>query len=209
MRQVIYKLLLALACLAPLAVRAQTVPSLPELFYGTAPGTEGSEVDAFANNLFIASTTLSGGTYGYAPHLLLIEASPGAVVTFEVAGAKASQSAPFSSGAITRLDLGDSTTAQSQSSIDDVPSTDSIAVIPGLSTTMRPAAPSTSVQKVPTLPPRPLQYDLTGDRKVNANDLGYLLAHWGANGAHTPADINKDGVTNVLDFTLLIAHWSL
>ncbi|MFM8731274.1 MAG: hypothetical protein ACKOGJ_01940 [Phycisphaerales bacterium] len=46
--------------------------------------------------------------------------------------------------------------------------------------------------------------DLNGDRAVDGNDLGLLLAGWGNAGA---TDLNADGVTDGNDLGLLLAAW--
>jgi hypothetical protein len=45
--------------------------------------------------------------------------------------------------------------------------------------------------------------DLDGDGVVNVVDFLLLLADWGAPGG----DINGDGTTDILDFLLLLAGW--
>lgn len=51
----------------------------------------------------------------------------------------------------------------------------------------------------PTLPA-----DLNGDGRVDAADLGLLLAAWGRDGA---SDINGDGTTDAADLGMLLAAW--
>ncbi|MFM8697580.1 MAG: plastocyanin/azurin family copper-binding protein [Phycisphaerales bacterium] len=53
-------------------------------------------------------------------------------------------------------------------------------------------------------PPSP---DLNGDGVVNGNDLGQLLAAWGATGG--PADLNQDGAVNGDDLGILLGAWTV
>jgi hypothetical protein len=48
--------------------------------------------------------------------------------------------------------------------------------------------------------------DLTGDCRVDSQDLAILLASWGGRG---PADLSGDGVVNSQDLALLLAAWGL
>ena len=52
-------------------------------------------------------------------------------------------------------------------------------------------------------PPSP---DLNGDGVVNGDDLGQLLAAWGAAGG--PADLNLDGTVNGDDLGILLGAWT-
>jgi len=53
-------------------------------------------------------------------------------------------------------------------------------------------------------PPSP---DLNGDGAVNGDDLGLLLAAWGATGG--PADLNLDGAVNGDDLGILLGAWTV
>jgi hypothetical protein len=53
-------------------------------------------------------------------------------------------------------------------------------------------------------PPSP---DLNGDGVVNGDDLGLLLAAWGATGG--PADLNSDGSVNGDDLGILLGAWTV
>ena len=53
-------------------------------------------------------------------------------------------------------------------------------------------------------PPSP---DLNGDGVVNGDDLGQLLAAWGATGG--PADLNSDGSVNGDDLGILLGAWTV
>jgi hypothetical protein len=49
--------------------------------------------------------------------------------------------------------------------------------------------------------------DLNGDGVVDGNDLGILLAAWGAGTG--PADLNRDGAVDGNDLGILLAAWTL
>ena len=49
--------------------------------------------------------------------------------------------------------------------------------------------------------------DLNGDGVVNGDDLGLLLAAWGATGG--PADLNDDGSVNGDDLGILLGDWTV
>jgi hypothetical protein len=52
--------------------------------------------------------------------------------------------------------------------------------------------------------------DITGDGRVDAADLGVLLAVWNTDGGTIPeADINRDGTVNASDLGLLLGSWGL
>ncbi|HVW82329.1 MAG TPA: hypothetical protein VHC68_00010 [Candidatus Paceibacterota bacterium] len=187
MSRAISSALLALALALPAGASAAAVPVIPELFWGTAPGRVGSEIDALVGGRVVASTTLAGGTYGRAPHLLLVSAAqPGEPITFAIGGAAARQSARFESGAITELDLA-------------LPPGSASSTAPGNAN--GPAAGSTT--------PQERDYDLDGDRRVDRRDLAFLLARWGLAGLLDPADLDGDGTVGLSDFNLLLLHFSL
>jgi hypothetical protein len=50
------------------------------------------------------------------------------------------------------------------------------------------------------------QADVTGDCKVNVNDLLRVINEWGK--TTSPADINQDAIVNVLDLYLVIENWT-
>jgi hypothetical protein len=50
----------------------------------------------------------------------------------------------------------------------------------------------------------PLPADFTGDGAVNGDDLGQMLAGWGAAGL---CDLNLDGVVDGVDLGKLLASW--
>jgi hypothetical protein len=56
-----------------------------------------------------------------------------------------------------------------------------------------------------TIVPPPCPADLDGDGVVNVIDLLQLLGAWGT--ADPTADINGDGIVNVLDLLELLAAW--
>ncbi len=92
--------------LLPLSVRA--APALPAQFYGAATG-EGSVVTASINGVIVASTTVTGGAYGYAPKLFLItdpnNDREGSTITFANDGAVIMPTAQFINGSLTRIDF--------------------------------------------------------------------------------------------------------
>jgi hypothetical protein len=54
-----------------------------------------------------------------------------------------------------------------------------------------------------------LQGDFNNDGLVNAQDMGELLADWGAASFKpNPHDINNDGIVNSQDLALLVNNWS-
>ena len=70
--------------------------------------------------------------------------------------------------------------------------------------TTTPIAPTPTPNPSPT-PPMKLLGDINSDGHVNVLDLSLLLAHWGS--ADTASDINHDGTVNVLDMSLLLSNW--
>jgi hypothetical protein len=195
MSRAISSLLAAAAFAAAWPALAQAAaPGVPELFYGSAPGRVGSEIDAIERGAVVASTTLGGGTYGAAPRLLLVPdpqgSGSGAIVTFSIGGIAARERARFENGAITKLDLTLPERAATSSGEDSGSQ----------------GAPASST------PPRArpdAAYDLTGDGRVDYRDLARLLARWGLVGLLDPADLDGDGTVGLLDFNQLIFHFSL
>ncbi len=47
--------------------------------------------------------------------------------------------------------------------------------------------------------------DITGDNKIDIQDLSYLLSHW--NSTDQLADLNHDGKVNTLDLSMLLSNW--
>ena len=48
--------------------------------------------------------------------------------------------------------------------------------------------------------------DLNGDGKVNLVDFSIMLAHWATK--YAPADLNNDGTVNLPDLSILLSHWT-
>ncbi len=48
--------------------------------------------------------------------------------------------------------------------------------------------------------------DLNGDGKVNLVDFSIMLAHWGTD--YAPADLNGDGKVDLPDLSIMLAHWT-
>ena len=48
--------------------------------------------------------------------------------------------------------------------------------------------------------------DLNGDGKVNLVDFSIMLAHWGTN--YAPADLNGDGTVDLPDLSILLFNWT-
>ncbi len=89
------------------------VPGIPHRFYGSvtyngAPAPDGMTVSAKINNVEVASTTTSGGRYGYDPVFYVDNPNndrSGKTISFFVNGIDTGQTAIFQSGASTKLDL--------------------------------------------------------------------------------------------------------
>ncbi|MCA9291908.1 MAG: hypothetical protein KDA25_12320 [Phycisphaerales bacterium] len=56
------------------------------------------------------------------------------------------------------------------------------------------------------LVPRRIPGDVTADCRVNARDLAEVLADWGL--SDSPADLNRDGIVDSNDLTLVLEAWS-
>ncbi|MDO8516252.1 MAG: hypothetical protein Q7S28_03315 [bacterium] len=52
----------------------------------------------------------------------------------------------------------------------------------------------------------PAATDINGDGKTNLIDFSILLFHWGK--AYPPADFNHDGIVNLVDFSILLFNWT-
>ena len=65
----------------------------------------------------------------------------------------------------------------------------------------------TSMQGTIAVTQPPPSADLNGDGVVNGDDLGLLLAAWGATGG--PADLNSDGSVNGDDLGILLGAWTV
>lgn len=194
----------------PLPCSASAGPGIPEAFHGRVAGAFGARVSAIMNGSVVASTTIeAGGVYGYAPALFFVpdpdDSRSGALVAFAVDGVLTGQEALFTNGALTELDLavpGTSTAATSSNAT----STTSTGELPletaraGDSTTPGIASPLQRVLR--------RRYDLTANHKVDLSDFAYMLANWGEEGRGTAADINGDGIVDLIDLSLLLGHWS-
>ena len=89
------------------------VPGVPHQFYGTvtlnsAPAPDGTSVVAKINGIDVASTTTSGGKYGYDPVFYIEDPSSvrtGSTIKFYVNGIDTGQTFIFSTAGITLLNL--------------------------------------------------------------------------------------------------------
>ena len=91
------------------------VPSPPHWFYGSvningSPAPDGTTVTARINGIDVASTTTSGGKYGYVNPLFYVpdtdpSTRPGETISFFVNGVDTGQTAIFLTGGYTKLDL--------------------------------------------------------------------------------------------------------
>lgn len=97
--------------LAPVqAVLADAPPGIPHQFYGTVKNNgalvgAGYTVSAKVGSTELASTnTDASGKYGW-NEIFYVNADPGATIEFYVNGVKAAQTATFSAGSVTALDL--------------------------------------------------------------------------------------------------------
>lgn len=91
---------------------AYAVPGIPHQFYGSvavngAPA-DGALIVAKINNIEVARTTSSNGTYGYDPYIFYVPdpngTNSGKTIDFYLSGTKVASKA-FETGATTRLDL--------------------------------------------------------------------------------------------------------
>ncbi len=103
-------ILLTLSLILVPVVLAEAPPGIPQQFSGTvrnngAPVGAGYTVSARVGSIELASTTTdASGRYG-SSELFYFSADQGATIDFYVNGVKTQQTATFSSGAITALDL--------------------------------------------------------------------------------------------------------
>jgi hypothetical protein len=90
------------------------IPGIPHAFKGSvtvngAPAPDGTTVTAKINGIEVASTTTSGGTYGYPAGTFYVSdpqnTRSGDTVNFFVNGVDTGESAIFCNGCITELDL--------------------------------------------------------------------------------------------------------
>ena len=171
---------------------ALAAPGIPEAFYGSTNGS--GEVDALIGGVVVASTTASGGRYGYAPHLLIVPdpggTRSGTQVSFTVGGVEVGQGTTFTNGAIVRFDL--TLPETSSASVGAAPTISSVSGGPI----------ATSSFHFPKLV-IPTNFDLTGDRRFDLADLTALLGMWGI-APFSPADFNRDGVVDLYDFNQLL-----
>lgn len=110
MRRQIYNLAVLIFCVGVLPCTAYAQPGIPEEFYGSANVATGTILTAFINGVAVASTTVeSENVYGYAPTLFLVPDSNGTeageTISFKIDGQSVPQTASFTNGAITELDL--------------------------------------------------------------------------------------------------------
>jgi hypothetical protein len=89
------------------------IPGIPHQFYGSVTyngqsAPDGLSVVAKINGVEVASTTTSGGRYGYSPIFYVedpMSDRSGKTINFFVNGVDTGQTAVFQNGGITRLDL--------------------------------------------------------------------------------------------------------
>jgi len=106
-------MLAAFATLLVLTSAAFAYPGTPNAFYGSVtingqPAPDGAAVDARINGAVVASTTVSGGKYGYDPAFYVADPNntmPGRTISLFVNGVDSGKSSAFCNGCVTNLDL--------------------------------------------------------------------------------------------------------
>ncbi len=53
-----------------------------------------------------------------------------------------------------------------------------------------------------------LPSDVNGDNHINIDALLWVIWHWGPTGGHTIADLNSDGMVDMLDLLLALSNWT-
>ena len=198
----------------PVFAFAQT-PGLPHQFFGAVKFTDGAAVpngmtvEAKINGSVMGSSVTANGDYGYNPNLLFAAdnqgVNAGKTVEFYISGTKANETATFTNGNSSQLNL----------------------TIPALVPTLSPTPTPTPVpgggggggggginNPTPTPTPQILgtsikKGDANNDGKVDILDFNTLMVNWGSASANNPADFNGDNKVDILDFNLLMVNWSL
>lgn len=195
-----FGVLTVVGLIVPLVVFAQG-PGIPHQFYGTvvfeSGGTpNGLTVEAKINDIVVGSSTTSGGNYGYNPNLFLAldsqNVNNGKTVKFFVAGVEADQTALFSNGKSTQLNL-------------VLPGS---ALVTSTNSSGGGGGGSAITLTTPTLPlsEAAKKVDGNNDGKIDVLDFNLLMINWGSEGV--VADFNGDGKVDVLDFNALMIHWT-
>jgi hypothetical protein len=103
----------ALIFVMALGTVAFAVPMQPHQFYGSvainsAPAADGSTIDAKIDGITAATTTTEGGRYGYSPIFYVPDPNgnrAGRIVSFYVNGVNTGETAIFTNGLSTRVNL--------------------------------------------------------------------------------------------------------
>jgi hypothetical protein len=185
--------------LLPVLAFAQQGPSLPHQFFGSVNYTNGAApnglvVEAKINGAVVGSSVTANGKYGYNPNLLFAldnnGVNAGKTVEFYVSGIKANETAVFTNGASTQLNL----------TIPASSGSGSTGGGGGIITPSTPASPlSAAAQKV----------DANKDGKIDVLDFNALMVNWGKTGTGNTADFNSDGKVDIIDFNMLMINWTL
>jgi hypothetical protein len=208
--------LISIGLFLPVFAFAQT-PSLPHQFFGTVNFTNGAApnglaVEARITSTVVGSSITANGNYGYnsnpnpenAKNLLVAldnqGVNAGKTIEFYVSGIKANETAIFTNGDSSRLNL--TIPAAIPAPPAPIPTLQEALVVAGggvtTTTTISTSPLSATAQKV----------DANKDNKIDKYDFSLMMANWGKAGSNV-ADFNGDNKVDKYDFALLMANWSI
>lgn len=204
--------LISIGLFLPVFAFAQT-PSLPHQFFGTVNFTNGAApnglaVEARITGTVVGSSITANGNYGYNPNpnpenaknlLLALDnqgVNEGKTIEFYVSGVKANETAIFTNGNSSRLNLTIPAAIPAPTPIPTPPGGASGGVGGVTPTTTSPL--NAAAQKV----------DANKDGKIDKYDFSLMMANWGKTGSNV-TDFNGDNKVDKYDFALLMANWSI
>lgn len=178
-------------------------PGIPHQFFGAAQFASGAtpnglSVQAKINGVVVGSSVTANGNYGYNPNLLFVtdnqNTNAGKIIEFYVSGIKANETAIFTNGNSTQLNLTVPAPAPTSGPTPTPTPTPSPAPVSGGGGSYTP-------------PLALIKGDINNDKKVDKYDFSLMMANWGKIGSNT-SDLNNDGKVDKYDFALLMLNWS-
>jgi len=191
---------LLIAC-PTLAVAADSFPSFPMAFWGTAtlngqPLLANIKIQAYcATNLIGEVVMQENGIYGYADSskmkLLVSDCNQNIVFKYSPNGASEIQYAEgFVAGKTVNKDLNFTTTqTNTGGGGGGGGGGGSSSPIPNTQTTLATG-------------------DINNDGKINIFDFSVMMEQWGQTGSELSTDLNNDGKVDIFDFSILMANWN-
>ena len=187
--------------------QAESTPPIP-VVAGVSLEVVGDTVLSAMDAVVGVSYTLKVTNTGNMMDTVTLEASAEVGIEGSVLGSLSNRSVPLEAGTSAEVTLkvsGDLFTAPGEYAID-------VTATSGTDSTMTATVTTTTTIEAPVKTPPPIEkpptpWDVTGDGKVNIQDLVLVAGQFGQSGEALKGDVNGDGKVNILDLVAVSSHF--